>query len=197
MELNSLEEAKELLLNDKLISYPTETIFGLAVNPFSEKAVKKLFEFKQRPVGQGVTLIVDKQERLDSIGIIETLELKRNRIELQQKYWPGPLTVVVKVDKNIFPLSHDLLGPDNTIGLRVSSLELARDLASCCGGFVTATSANLRNETPAKTFDEARSVLSNIATLRGECLLKDSPSTIVDLSISPFTILREGAIALR
>jgi len=189
-----LAEAKQRLLNDELLSYPTETLFGLAANPFSDIAVKKLFNFKQRPIGEGVTLILDKAERVELLGLIETSEIKEARIRLQKKYWPGPLTLVVKVNEEQFPLCKDLLGPNQTIGIRVSSLPVARQLASVCDGFVTATSANKRGEPAAKTFEQAIKFIPNIPAVEGECLDSEIASTIVDVSTLPHVVLREGAI---
>ena len=183
-----LEEAKKELESGNIISYPTETVYGLGVDPRNEKAVEKLLKVKER--NSSISLIADSLNSVNSLAIIE--KDSELRLSLQEKHWPGALTLVVKVDSSRINFSKKLLAQDETIAIRVSSSVLARDLARMAGGFVTATSANPVGLKPAKNKEESLNYFSGIFTLEGKVNSQDMPSTIYSLVENK--ILRQGSI---
>lgn len=186
-----LEEARERLLAGEVVAFPTETFFGLAVDPRNDKAVAKLLELKGRD--SSISLIIDSSKRIDEIIAEESPEVQSAREELVAKHWPGPLTLVIN-PKDIF--SSDIYARDGSLALRCSSHQLARDLAALMGGAITATSANPNAEDPARTVDKAREYFPNIFVLDGSVGGEKKASTIVDVRELPFKVLREGPIKL-
>jgi len=124
-----------------VVAFPTETFYGLAVNPSVSGALASLFALKQRDPAKPVLILIDQPSRLgELVGAVPPLyEI------LMARFWPGPLTL-------IFParaaLPAGLQDKQGTIGIRLSSHPLARKLAAAAGGMITGTSAN-PSDTPA------------------------------------------------
>ena len=130
-----LSKAVELLNNEELVAIPTETVYGLAGNIFSEKAVKAIFETKERPFFN--PLIV----HIPSIDYLETIveEFPEKAKLLAEAFWPGPLTLVLK-KKSIIP---DLItGGKDTVAVRIPNHPLTLDLLSKLDFPLAAPSAN-------------------------------------------------------
>jgi len=187
-----LEQARKELDLGKIISYPTETVYGLGVNPRNEDAVSKLLEIKER--NSSISLIANSIDVVNSLPIIESDSSKR--LKLQDKHWPGALTLILKVDINKINFSKKLLASDASVAIRVSSSKKARELAKLCGGLITATSANPKDLTPAKSVEESLKYFPEIFTLIREesDLQEDLPSTIYSLVSDE--VLRQGFVKL-
>jgi L-threonylcarbamoyladenylate synthase len=147
-----LARACALLRAGGVVAFPTETYYGLAVDPFNPAALSRLFALKGRSADKPVLLIVDDSSQLVSL----VAEIPPVFTMLMQKFWPGPLTLV-------FPgapsLPEMLTGHRSTIGVRVSSHPVARQLVRAYGRPITATSANLSGHQPAVTPDGVRAQL--------------------------------------
>ena len=185
-----LEEARKELESGNIVSYPTETVYGLGVDPRNEKAVEKLLKVKER--NSSISLIADSIKSVNSLPIVE--QSSELRMSLQEEHWPGALTLVVKIDSTRINFSKKLLAQDETIAIRVSSSILARDLAKVAGGFITATSANPIDLKPAKSKEESLNYFPKIFTLERKVNSQEMPSTIYSLVESK--ILRQGSIIL-
>ena len=187
-----LEQAKRELDLGKIISYPTETVYGLGVDPSNENAVDKLLEIKKR--SSSISLIASSIEVVNSLPIIESDS--STRLKLQEKHWPGALTLILKVDINKISFSKKLLASDGSIAIRVSSSKQARELAKLCSGLITATSANPKDFEPAKSLEESLKYFPDIFALKREegDLQEDLPSTIYSLISNK--VLRQGVVKL-
>ncbi len=139
-----IKEAIRLLHRGGLIAFPTETYYGLGVDPYNRKALQRLFRVKQRTADKAVLLLVADCFQVNRIASTIPADFK----PLMSAFWPGPLTLV-------FPASHSLpgllTGGTATVGLRQSSHPAAAQLVREYGGPITATSANISGETPATT----------------------------------------------
>ena len=191
----SLEEAVSRLKSGELVAFPTETFYGLAAIPSNQQALERLCKIKTRGLGQGFPCIVDSAERVEEMIADETEEAQRLRLRLQQQFWPGPLSLVIAVkdEEDFVP---GVLGPKNSLALRISSSELAQELASMAGGILTATSANPHGQAPAENSETVRSYFPDMHCLEAsssDCQ-GSQPSTLLDLRVFPPKILREGAI---
>lgn len=185
------------MLAGELVAYPTETFYGLAVDPRNSVAVARLLDIKGRDVGAGISLILDSALRLDQFIASETSEIKEQRLELQARFWPGPLTLVIQPNAKARELfSPEIFAEDGSLALRQSPVVLASELAKLCGGAITATSANPRGEEPAKSAAEVQAYFPDIFVLSEYAEHGKEPSTIVDVRNLPFKILREGAISI-
>ena len=129
------DEARTVLKRNGVIAVPTETFYGLAVNPFQEEALARLFALKDRAPEKPVLLLVDGPERLNQVAR-EVPGLARR---LMEKFWPGPLTI-------IFPslphLPRLLTGGTGTIAVRQPRQALTCRLIAALGFPITGTSAN-------------------------------------------------------
>lgn len=209
MESNFLSEqlcvASEHLRSGEVVAFPTETFFGLAADPCSEQAMDALLELKSRSLQSGVPLIVNDASVVERWIGGESEEARQSRLSLQDTFWPGPLTLVVASnDLARRSLHPGVFGPHRSLAFRLSSSKTARSLAAAVGGLITATSANPKGKAPPQTSEEVRSYFPKLFVLdrelcEEESLAQDcrftSPSTLLNLSTSPFSIIREGALS--
>jgi len=185
------DEARAVLKRNGVIAVPTETFFGLAVNPFLEEALARLFALKDRAPEKPVLLLVDGPERLHQVARKVSGLARR----LMEKFWPGPLTI-------IFPslpgLPRLLTGGTGTIAVRQPRQALTCRLIAALGFPITGTSANraggrpgIRAEEVAREFGDHLDLILEAGPCPGGL-----PSTIVDLTNSPPRLVRAGAIPL-
>ena len=188
-EAAAIARAVEILRRDGVVAYPTDTLYGLAVDPRSSAAVGKLFEVKGRDARAAMPLIAASLEQAQEVGTLGDVERR-----LAAAFWPGPLTIVVPASPRLTP---GVLGGGHTVAVRVPANALARALAAAFGFAVTATSAN-RSGAPATA--DAREVSSGLGD-RIDVLLDGGdapggpPSTIVRVDRGGLTLVRAGAIA--
>lgn len=187
------------LFQGGLLAFPTETVWGLAGNSRDDVAINRLVKFKGRPNGQPISVLVPGLETLENLGVGIKGELRA----LLTAFWPGPLTLVVKVEAKF---AVGICREDGAVGFRCSphpiALKLAKDAELKGLGLLTATSCNRTGDPAARTRREARAVCAKASkdfkVRLVEGLTPDAtgrqPSTVVDATFSGLKILREGAI---
>lgn len=143
----SLDLAVTHLRNGGIVAFPTETYYGLAVDPDCELAVKKLFKVKNRSDDKPLLLLIEEETQLHSI--VENVPLAY--LSLIKKYWPGALTLIFSAAKS---LNCQVTGNTGTIGVRISPHPIAQELVKRMGKPITATSANISGFPPAQTAQE-------------------------------------------
>jgi L-threonylcarbamoyladenylate synthase len=183
------DEAQAILKGNGVIAVPTETFYALAVNPFLEEALARLFALKDRAPEKPVLLLVDGPERLNQVAC-EVPGLARR---LMEKFWPGPLTI-------IFPslphLPRRLTGGTGTIAVRQPRQALTCRLIAGLGFPITGTSANRAGGRPGVRADEvAREFGDHLELIleAGPCP-GGLPSTIVDVTGDLPRLVRAGAV---
>jgi L-threonylcarbamoyladenylate synthase len=171
-----------------VVAYPTDTLYGLAADPRSSAGVTKVFAIKERPPDRPVPLIAATREAAERAGRFTAAAAR-----LAERFWPGPLTLIVPADPTLVDAVHQGLG---TVGVRVPDHAVARALAAAAGGLVTATSANRSGEPASGLPEDAAGLGSN-----GLDLLLDAgpvaggaPSTVIDVSGAAVTLVRAGAV---
>ncbi len=172
-----------------IIVYPTDTFYGMGASGFSPAAIQKIYQIKLRDRKKPLSLVISNLDMLETIAC----DLPSIFPDLALKFWPGPLTVIV----NASPiLPDDLLGFRKTIGVRVPDHTWLQQLIHRAGYPLTATSANLSGGKDITDPAEAASLFSGQVDLiiDGGITRGGHPSTVLDLSVYPFRILREGAI---
>ena len=149
LQKDNLNEAVDAVSKGFIIGIPTETVYGIGVDPYSEEAVKNLFTIKERDDNKPVSLLLPSYSSIHKLDIISEIP------EVVDLYWPGPLTVVVETNENFV----DGVGTKspNTIGLRVPDNELAVELLNMTGPLAV-TSANLTGQKEAKNHHEAEEI---------------------------------------
>ena len=185
-----LIKAAECIRDGGVIAYPTETLYGLGADALNEEAVKKIFKAKGRPDNKAITVITASK---DISSYVE--EVTEEAQKLINEFWPGPLTLVLK-KKDVIPeiTSANL----DTIGIRMTSNEIARKLVELSGTIITATSANISGgpshdniEGCIKDFD------GKVDYIIGEEKKHIGiESTIVDCTVTPPVVLRSGAVTM-
>ncbi|MEW6500934.1 MAG: L-threonylcarbamoyladenylate synthase, partial [Thermodesulfobacteriota bacterium] len=130
-----------------VVAFPTETYYGLAVDPFNREALSRLFALKRRPPDKPVLTLIESEAQLPLLA----RQVPKLYRPLMDAFWPGPLTLVFDA---VPELPVILTGYSGTVGVRISSHPMARQLVAALGQPLTATSANYSGQPAAVTPDE-------------------------------------------
>jgi L-threonylcarbamoyladenylate synthase len=184
----ALQRIRDLLADDGIIAYPTDTVYGLGCGPLSISAVERIYAIKGRSHEKPLLLLLDGASRLGRL-CAEIPRSARDLIGL----WPAPLTLILKAAADELPPS--LLRGSSTLGFRVPASPLCRAICAAAGGVITSTSVNKSGEEPLNTPEEIKENFSQeIDALVDAGLLPTSlPSTIVECSTSKPKLIRAGA----
>ncbi|MEM4589670.1 MAG: L-threonylcarbamoyladenylate synthase [Candidatus Micrarchaeia archaeon] len=184
-----IEEVSSLLNSGEVIVFPTETVYGLGANAFDSSAVSKIFKIKNRPKDNPLIVHISSVEMLKFL--VEEISEDANR--LINKFWPGPLTLILK--KNNLVPEITTAGLD-TIAIRMPNHSVALDIIKTSGFPIAAPSANLSGKPSATNAKDAFSDLQGKVPLiidGGQCKI-GIESTVINMVSEPYTILREGYI---
>jgi len=187
-----LSRIAEVVRQGGVIAYPTDTFYGLGCDPFHEAAIDRLLAIKQRERGKPILLIISDLSLVDQL----TSERSQRFERLSQRFWPGPLTLVLRAAECL-PLT--VTGETGTIGIRLPDHALCRQIASAAGGVLTGTSANLAGQPSAATAEAVLRQLGESLDLLvdGGPTPGGAPSTVLDLTQDPPRLIREGAVSGR
>ena len=188
-EEDVITSAAAVISRGGVIAYPTETIYGLGADATNEQAIRRIFEIKGRDFANPISVIIGNPQ--DIYPLVR--EVTDTAQKLMDTFWPGPLTIVFKSADGVSPL---ITASTGKIGIRLTSHEVARQIAAKTGKPLTATSANLSgaqecasaSEVAVQLGDKIDAIidLGNTSGTIG--------STIIDVTCTPLAILREGAI---
>ncbi len=187
---SGIAEAAALLKQGNVVGIPTETVYGLAANAFSESAVKAIFAAKNRPCDNPLIVHISSIDMVSDI-VLSFPELAK---ECAKRFWPGPLTMVMpKADKIPLVTSGGL----STVGVRFPSHPVARAVIEACGLPLAAPSANLSGS-PSPT--NAKRVLQDMqgripAIIDGGSSDVGVESTVISFEGNSIRILRPGKIS--
>jgi L-threonylcarbamoyladenylate synthase len=187
---DAIEEAAKWIVNGGLVAIPTDTLYGLAADPFSADAVARVFAVKGRAAGRALPLIAAAAAQVEEhLG-----RLPEAGQRLAARFWPGPLTLIVTAPRT---LARDVTGGTGNVGVRVPADAVARAICEEAGRPITATSANLSGEpaTPdpeqvERTLGDRLDLLVDTGPTRG-----GAASTIVDVTGADPVLVRAGAIS--
>ena len=183
----ALDKAVQVIESGGVVAFPTETFYGLAVDPENVSSVQKLFKVKGRDSAKAIPLIaadvVQVESRISSLSV--------NELHLANCFWPGPLALVIRASENLASNLHA-----GTVAVRVPGHTMARMLVSQVGRPITATSANMSGTLPAISADEVYEKLGSALDL----ILDGGPtpggvaSTIVRVDQSGPVLIRAGVL---
>jgi L-threonylcarbamoyladenylate synthase len=186
--LDVVTEAAAILRRGGIVAYPTDTLYGLAVDPRNDEAVSRLYAAKGRDAGVPIPLIGASLEQIEAAAVVTDADRR-----LARAFWPGPLTIVVAARTG---LSSRIPAADGTIAVRVPANAVAVGLAAGLGSCITATSANRSGQTAAATAVGVRAAFEDTVDL-----LIDSgatagglASTIVAIGPRGPRLVRAGAV---
>ena len=188
-ELNkdNLKEIIEVLDNDGVIIFPTDTVYGIGCNPFSIKALNKLFEFKKRDYTKPINVLTDS---IDKIKLVST-NISSKEMEIMNKYFPSDLTIILNKKDNVPDI---LTGNLNTIGVRIPNSDIALTILKEYKYPIATTSVNISGEKPSlevKDFYDDFKDKVDIIVEGGKSKI-GIPSTIIKIENNNVNVLRQG-----
>ncbi len=183
------KEVQQVLKNNQVLVYPTDTLYGLGVDACSEEAVAELYRLKKRQSAP-VSVLLESSTQL--LAITEGLSgLARQMID---EFLPGPLTVICR---STYPFAQQLVSNKGTVGFRVPGDPISCQIPLLFGGPITTTSVNPAQALPASAqqevsqyYEDSVALMLNIGPMK-----RSKGSTVIDLTTTPFKILREGEIS--
>lgn len=180
---------RETLRAGGIIAFPTDTFYGLGADPFNSTALEKIYRIKARSEDKPLLVLAASLEQ--AAGLYTRISPEAQI--LIEHFWPGPLTLLLEASTD---LPRPLTGGSHKIGLRIPGNELTRKLLLDLGFSLTAPSANLSGaESPKTAEDVARSIGEHVDLIvDGGTTLGGKPSTLLDTTVSPPAIIREGAV---
>ena len=186
LSANKLDKEKilfgaKVLRDGGLVAFPTETVYGLGANFFNKKTITRLYRVKRRPKGKPFTVHIASADTIKKTGCVIGGEAKA----LIKKFWPGPLTIVLRSKSG------------RSVGFRMPDNEIALALIRKARVPIVTPSANISGAKPPTS---AREVLKSLdgkidILIDGGKTKIGIESTVVDLTVKPLKILREGAIS--
>ena len=182
-------EAVECLKSGGIIAIPTDTVYGLAADPFNPSAVQRLYTVKGRPDGKPIPLVLSSVTDIQRVA----QNLPGFFFHLTERFWPGGLTIVIEA-RDLLPV---LTAGGNTVGVRIPDNPLLLQILRAFGGPAAITSANLSGEPPATSPEEIGEELASRIDMivDGGKTPGPIPSTVYDISVSPPVIRRHGVIS--
>lgn len=186
-----LLQAVKILRQGGVIALPTETYYGLAVDPENEEALQKLFSIKKRPIEKPILLLISHKNQLRKYATTVPDQYQ----DLMSRFWPGGLTLIFPAHEYVSPL---VTANSGTVGIRHTSNPIAQKLITMYGAPLTATSANISEQDPAKSAAEVEKQLGSDLDfiIDGGIATSELPSTIVDYRNDRLCIARHGVVSL-
>jgi L-threonylcarbamoyladenylate synthase len=184
-----LDEALQVLQFGGVVVFPTDTLYGLGANVFSEQALRRVYAVKGRQTGLGLPVFVAEWEQVRYVvGDVTGLGG-----HLAQMFWPGPLTLVFLRSRMVSDL---VTGGRDTVAVRMPDHWVPRELASRLGGAITGTSANRSGKANVRTVEEVEVQLGQDVDYIVRCGPAPSgeASTLVDVTGKVPLLLRKGAL---
>lgn len=186
---DSIERAAALLKSGELVAFPTETVYGLGADADNPDATAKIFAAKGRPADHPLIVHLLHAEQICDWAT----EIPVEAWKLAAAFWPGPMTLILKRSSRAHD---DVTGGLATVGLRVPSHPIARELLSKFGGAIAAPSANRFGHVSPTRAEHVQAEFGDAIPLileGGDCQV-GLESTIIDCSGDGFSILRPGGI---
>ena len=185
----AIDEAAELLRHGHLVVLPTDTVYGVGAIAFNAIAVNRLYRVKQRPYQKGIPVLLADFDDLEKV----TRHVPEIAWRYIERFWPGPLTLIVPKSSNL-PTA---ISPNEGIAVRIPDNDVARALIRTAGGALAVTSANRSGHPPAQTASQALIELGGwvAAVLDGGPSPMSVASTIVSCLGSHPEIVREGPLS--
>lgn len=183
LDMDLIGEAIDIMADGGVILYPTDTVYGLGANIFNNDAVKRIYEIKKRDPSKPLSVLVEDMESMELIA-----DLNKSSREIINKWLPGPFTFILNKRKIVSPY----VSASSKVGVRIPDYRIARALASLFP--ITTTSANLTNEDTLSNPQDILKQLGNDIDLVIDVgdLDNAKPSTVIDLSTSKPTLVRNG-----
>jgi L-threonylcarbamoyladenylate synthase len=200
LDPDAVARVQAAIAGGELIAYPTDTFYGLGVDPRQAAAVGAIFQAKGRASESAIPLIAaDTEHVIAWFGALSPLAAR-----LAARFWPGPLTLVIplRCAADVAAAPRAVRLPDaltsglDSIAIRVPDHAIARAVAAAAGGVITSTSANRSGHPPLRTADEVLREMGGALSLIIDAGITPggAPSTIVDVTQNAPRLVRPGLV---
>ena len=181
-----IRKSVEIIENGGVIIFPTDTVYGIGCNPYDANAVKKIYEIKSREKIKSLPVLASSIEIVKQISIIDEFTEK-----IIKKYWPGPLTLILKLkDKNL----KESLNLEDKIAVRIPNSVCTLKLLNKCN-LLVGTSANISGDS---SFTDPQECMKNVKNydifVDGGTITSKGESTIIEIENEKIHVIREGAL---
>ena len=181
-----IRKSVEIIENGGVIIFPTDTVYGIGCNPYDANAVKKIYEIKSREKIKSLPVLASSIEIVKQISIIDEFTEK-----IIRKYWPGPLTLILKLkDKNL----KKSLNLEDKIAVRIPNSVCTLKLLNKCN-LLVGTSANVSGDS---SFTDPQECMKNVKNydvfVDGGTITSKGESTIIEIENEKIHVIREGAL---
>ena len=181
-----IRKSVEIIENGGVIIFPTDTVYGIGCNPFDANAVEKIYEIKSREKIKSLPVLASSIEIVKQIRIIDEFTEK-----IIKKYWPGPLTLILKLkDKNL----KESLNLEDKIAVRIPNSVCTLKLLNKCN-LLVGTSANVSGDS---SFTDPQECMKNVKNydifVDGGTITSKGESTIIEIENEKIHVIREGAL---
>ena len=191
-EVSLIRYAADQIRAGEVLGMPTDTFYGLAADPFNLRAVDRVYDIKSRSRHKPLSLLIESVDQAEELA----QPLPEEFYALARRYWPGPLTIIVKASSRL-PLK--VTANTGNVALRVPNAKIPLAVVQAAAIPITATSANLSGESECTTAHAVREQLQERIPIivDGGTSPRDVASTIVDLTDEEkrWYVLRRGAIS--
>ena len=183
-----IEKTWQVIKKGGITIFPTDTVYGIGCNPYNINAVKKIYEIKSRDKIKSLPVLAYSLDIVKEITCIDPFTEK-----IIKKYWPGPLTLILKLTDEKLKKSLKL---ENKIAVRIPDSKCTLKLLEKCG-LLVGTSANISGDLSYTDPDECLKNIKNYDVfLNGGTITSKGESTIIEIENDEIKIIREGALKM-
>jgi L-threonylcarbamoyladenylate synthase len=186
-----METAVSVLQRGGLVAFPTDTLYALGAHAFTEKAVRRVYQVKHRPLEMAIPLLLARAADMERVAT----HIPQIAWDLAERFWPGALTLVLHSGPSVSSL---VTAGKGTVAVRVPNHPVALQLIEATGAPLTGTSANRSGDNEPVTAREVRQQLREDVDMildEGACPLEGA-STIVDVTLDTPRVVRDGVIPI-
>lgn len=188
-EVSEYKKIVEDLLNGKVVGFPTETVYGLAIIYNDKSSFDKLYEIKNRSITKPISMMVSDRNVIEQVAYVNETQQK-----VIDNLMPGALTVILKAKEN---LPEHVTFNYPTVGIRIPTNDVALKILKEVNKPLLVTSANVSNEPSLIKYEDVFDKFNGkIASLIKQDAINGIASSVVDLTTSPIKVLREGPVSL-
>ena len=182
-----IKETVQVIKNGGIVIFPTDTVYGIGCDPFNEQAVKKIYDIKSRDTSKSLPVLTYSIETAEKIAVLDEFTKK-----IAAKFWPGPLTIILKITNESLKKSLNL---NEKIAIRVPDQKCTLELLEKCN-FLVGTSANISNQSSFTDPDECFKNMKNFDVfVDGGKITSNGESTIIEIEDKKIKIIREGSLS--
>ena len=181
-----IEKASQIINQGGVVIFPTDTVYGIGCDPYNKASIEKIYKIKSRHITKSVPVLTYSIEMAEKIAQFDQLAKK-----IVKKFWPGPLTVILKVTDEKIKKSLNL---ENKIAIRVPDHKCTLELLKKCN-YLVGTSANISGDLPYTNPKECLKKMQDYDVfVDGGIITSNGESTIIEIENEEIKIIREGSL---